>query len=867
MLKRKLRVLLIAFLIVALIIPTYLSSVSSSTGSIRINSISTSTPGQQVQAGGNVNLYFAGVTWDSDSLYLFLSQDGLTQISSGDFVYTPRFSVYDVVDTNVPRTYIGENGAWITGSNWINGSIPTTLAVGNYYIKAFDQVTSTVAVTDTSIIVNSIAYNATLNISPSAGPGGVNVVFTGSKYPAGSNVAISYYDPSFRTWNYLTSVTANASGQILTNSEVPDLKKSLGSADYTETFNTISYRAEINGIAYSYANYNEYLRGLKTIGNQTANGLYGNGTNLISRVRAMVGDTIAISGKWFHPGVVYIRWDSVNVVGTVTSDEWRNAAIIGSDVANSNGSFSTAVTIPNATAGEHYIAVEDSQTRITVKIFISKASLNLSPSSGPGGANVQFTGSGYPDSTEITVSCLDPVFRTWGYWTSTTSDSSGKLDLTVEIPDLKKSSRSGEMGNSSTLMSFRTEVNGIPYSYVDFNQYWRGLKQVGNQVAYGLFGNGTSFTSTVKVNPGDSLLISGKWFHLGVVYVRFDGVAVVGTVTEGEWRNAQIIGTTTASSTGSFSTTVTIPTASGGEHYLAVEDSQTKIITKITVLGAVIPTPTPTSNPTPTPKPTPNPSLPTPTIDASCKGTSITNGFKVNINGNLLLNGNPLAGTSILISYSVTGGDSWQGLTLVKTRSDGSFAAVWTPDVTGNYLIKAAVEATSTFNGASKTVNLALTPDEERNIFTLNSNSTISQFAFNSTTQELSFTASGPSGSTGYVEMYIPKTLITDISTLKAYVDGTQISFHSESQSDAWLITFNYSHSEHRVTMELGNADLQPIETSTPPWISDVILLAIIAIVIVVIAAMVVAFKRTNKNTAKNSKKANTPNASFFVVG
>ncbi len=58
------------------------------------------------------------------------------------------------------------------------------------------------------------------------------------------------------------------------------------------------------------------------------------------------GDTISLSGKWFHPGIVYIRWDSANVVGTVTSSEWLNANIIGSTATNSNGSFSTTVTFP-----------------------------------------------------------------------------------------------------------------------------------------------------------------------------------------------------------------------------------------------------------------------------------------------------------------------------------------------------------------------------------------------------------------------------------------------------------------------------------------------------------------------------------------
>jgi hypothetical protein len=850
--KRKLSVFFVAFLVLALIIPSYLSSVSSSTGNIRINNNSASTVGQQVRAGDNVNLYFAEVIWSSDSLYLFLSQDGLAQISSGDFVYTPRFSIYDVVNTGLIRNYGQDGVTWHVGSNWINGSIPTTL-VGNYYVKAFDQVASTVAVTDTSIKVNSVEYSATLKISPPSGPGGVDVVFTGSGYPVDKNVTISYYDPSFKTWNFLTSTIANASGQILANSAVPDLKKSLGSADYTESFSSIIYRTEINGISYSNASYNQYLRGLKNVGNQTANGLYGNGTNLISTVRAMVGDNVALSGKWFFPGIIYIRWDSASVVGTITSSEWLNANIIGSTVANSNGSFSTSFIVPsNVEAGEHYVAIEDSQTRVFVKIFVSAASLELSSASGTGGANVQFTGSGYPASTDVGIFYLDPSFGTWKIWTTVTSDSSGKLYLNAEIPDLGRSVSSGDSSNISTTISLRSQINGVAYSYANYIQFWRGLSNVGNQVAHGLFGNGTSFVSSIIVKPGDSLSISGKWFHPGVVYVRFDGAAVVGTVTSAEWRNAQIIGTTTASSTGSFSTTVAIPTAYLGDHYLSIEDSQTHLIIKVAVQGQAQPTPTPISSPTtspaPTPMPTPNPNLPTPAIEVSCKGTSVANGYKVSINGNLQLNGSPLVDTPVLISFSVTGGDSWKSLTLVKTQSNGNFAALWTPDVTGNYLVKATVTAASTYNSASKSVALALTPDEEKNVFTLNSNSTITQFAFNSTSKELSFNASGPSGSTGYVSLYIPQTLISDISTLKTYVDGNQVPFNTTNQGDAWLITFSYAHSQHKITLELANVE-QELVTSPPPlqWINYAILAAIIAILVGVSVALFVAFKQTKK--------------------
>lgn len=276
------------------------------------------------------------------------------------------------------------------------------------------------------------------------------------------------------------------------------------------------------------------------------------------------------------------------------------------------------------------------------------------------------------------------------------------------------------------------------------------------------------------------------------------------------------------------------------------------MIIRINILAPVIPTPTPTpipntmptASPTPKPIPTPNPSLPTPTIDVSCKSTTTLSGFKVSINGNLMLNGNPLSNQPALVSYSVTDGNTWESLTLIKTSSDGSFVAVWTPSVTGNYLVKAAIEKTSTMNEASKIINLALTPDAEQNVFTLTSNSTITQFAFNSTSNQLSFIASGPSNTKGYVNLYIPKTLISDISQLKAYIDGNEISFNSESQGDFWFISFGYSHSQHTITMAIqSESSALTKNDSYSQYLIYVIPVAIVAFIL----AVVVALKRRGK--------------------
>ena len=161
---------------------------------------------------------------------------------------------------------------------------------------------------------------------------------------------------------------------------------------------------------------------------------------------------------------------------------------------------------------------------------------------------------------------------------------------------------------------------------------------------------------------------------------------------------------------------------------------------------------------------------------------------------------------------------------MINTVSDGSFAAVWQPEVTGNYLIKASLAATSTMNGAEKTINLALTPDNANNIFTLTSNSTITQFAFNPDNSQLSFTASGPSETMGYVDLYIPKTLISDISQLKAYIDSNPITFSSQSQGDSWQISFSYTHSTHQILITMAS------DSSIPEFPSLFVIIAIIAI-------------------------------------
>jgi hypothetical protein len=89
--------------------------------------------------------------------------------------------------------------------------------------------------------------------------------------------------------------------------------------------------------------------------------------------------------------------------------------------------------------------------------------------------------------------------------------------------------------------------------------------------------------------------------------------------------------------------------------------------------------------------------------------------------------------------------------------------------------------------------------------FLVESNSTLSAIAFNSETNEASFTVTGPSGTTGYIRCIIPKTLLSDPNMLNLYLDGNKTAEYSitEFSEDSWLLYFTYSHSSHIIMLAM----------------------------------------------------------------
>jgi regulation of enolase protein 1 (concanavalin A-like superfamily) len=236
----------------------------------------------------------------------------------------------------------------------------------------------------------------------------------------------------------------------------------------------------------------------------------------------------------------------------------------------------------------------------------------------------------------------------------------------------------------------------------------------------------------------------------------------------------------------------------------------------------------------------------TTTIDISCKSSTSYSGFNVEIKGRLVLNGISLPNAPILISYSVTGGKSWEDLTLVNTGSDGRYSTSWLPSVTGNYLIKAFYEGGASYPGTSKIVNFAVTQFAEKTVFSVLSDSAMSSLAFNSVSRELSFTVTGESGTTGYVDMYVARSVIGDITGVKAYLDGVEIGYSATAVNDSWLFHFSYQHSTHAVLVSLGPS---PSVFSLDSPLGLAIIIGIILIVIV--AGVLVALRKRKASQGK----------------
>jgi len=200
-------------------------------------------------------------------------------------------------------------------------------------------------------------------------------------------------------------------------------------------------------------------------------------------------------------------------------------------------------------------------------------------------------------------------------------------------------------------------------------------------------------------------------------------------------------------------------------------------------------------------------------------------GSQIKIEGTLSYGGTGISFVALQISYSVDSGTSWNEIGIVNTDVNGNYSATWLPPDIGTYQIRVSWEGNATISKTFTVVYLLVAASQTNDLISVGSNSTITLFNFNADTQEITFNVSGPSETTGYVKIYISKTLFQNVTEAAVYLDGEQIDYTTSSTDESWILYFVYSHSTHNVAVKLAN-DVPESPNSVGVWLATAIVVA-----------------------------------------
>ena len=191
----------------------------------------------------------------------------------------------------------------------------------------------------------------------------------------------------------------------------------------------------------------------------------------------------------------------------------------------------------------------------------------------------------------------------------------------------------------------------------------------------------------------------------------------------------------------------------------------------------------------------------------------------INIKGKIASsNGNPIANATIVLSYSFPGIDGWLPISSSTTDSSGEYAIQWANTATGYFSLKAQWNGNTTCLGCSNSTTVNILPYEDNNVFFVQSNSTVTALSFNSTTLELTFSVTGPSGTRGYTQVTIDNSLISNPENLQVKLDGKELEYTITQLDNSWVITLNYSHSTHEISMQLQASQQTEISQNQLLW-------------------------------------------------
>lgn len=122
----------------------------------------------------------------------------------------------------------------------------------------------------------------------------------------------------------------------------------------------------------------------------------------------------------------------------------------------------------------------------------------------------------------------------------------------------------------------------------------------------------------------------------------------------------------------------------------------------------------------------------------------------------------------------------------------------------------------------------------------IDTNSTLSEFAYDSKTNKISLTVDGSAGTSGICNVTVPRGLVPTSYSIEVYVDGQKTAYKLTEDANNYYVCVNYQHSTRTVVMSF---------VSVAIWMQWWFWVVTGVVIVAVIGALILLRKKSAKTS------------------
>ncbi len=281
------------------------------------------------------------------------------------------------------------------------------------------------------------------------------------------------------------------------------------------------------------------------------------------------------NGTWWKVGGTSAgapQWAAIHALGLSTTN--YNLYARATSVYSSYFRDITAGSNYNNSSTTSY----DLVTGLGSPVTFNFGALTVTPNSGPSGGLITLSGIGITPNSSVNITYLNPTNSSWIPLIDNYETAAGAFTYSFNAPDLLRNNPAGDNQPQFDKIIFRAQDNSNRRYYnttVPYTEWRRGLTQLSDTSATGLFGSNTNLATLTFVQNHQSIIVAGQWFN------PVNGSASL------QWDDKVSLGTAAIDKTGFLNATVQVPTTAAGQHILTINDGNSNFCVNLTRLPIV----------------------------------------------------------------------------------------------------------------------------------------------------------------------------------------------------------------------------------------------------------------------------------------